>query len=289
MKTTTDKRGKPYRHFFATLLLILCLAVAACGGAEAPAESTDTPDAAPAQPAAGGSGAAAEPGASGGEGGTDAATPSAAADLGELPGTPTATADAGAQPSEPSGSMPEVTGLEDVDSYRLTMTFGAEPGGDAAGEAATAGTVEMMEEWVREPPARRVVLLHGADMPTFEYVIVGGSAWMKMADTWISIPESEVQDYDQDVTAWLEPDPAMQYEGDEMVNGFHAGHYVQDIEMPTQTMHHELWVVDQPDLPPVVVRMVYRVEIATGEMQTATWGELNVTELNTPITIEPPQ
>ena len=74
-----------------------------------------------------------------------------------------------------------------------------------------------------------------------------------------------------------------------MVNGFHTRHYVRDVEVPMETLHHEIWVVDQPDMPPVAVRMVYELEVTSGQMQMVTTGQVDVTEINTPITIEPPQ
>jgi hypothetical protein len=42
-------------------------------------------------------------------------------------------------------------------------------------------------------------------------------------------------------------------------------------------------------LPAVAIRAIYRLEMNMGEMTTVTEGELNVTDINTPITIEPPQ
>ena len=63
----------------------------------------------------------------------------------------------------------------------------------------------------------------------------------------------------------------------------------RDVETPLQTLHHEIWVVEQPDTPPVAVRMVYQMEVTSGQTPMVNSGEVNVTEINAPIKIEPPQ
>jgi formylglycine-generating enzyme required for sulfatase activity len=217
------------------------------------------------------------------------APPSEQPASGSESGAPTPPADASAQPTEPpgpagpTGSPPEITDLDSVDSYRLTMTSTAQ-----SGDSAELTTV-VTEEWVREPPARRLTLTPGTDRPTFEYVVIGDSAWMKLGESWTTIPQSEVQDYNENLSPFLQPEPDMKFVGEETVNGFHTRHYVRDVEVPMETLHHEIWVVDQPDMPPVAVRMVYQLEVTSGQMQMVTTGQVDVTEINTPITIEPPQ
>ena len=78
------------------------------------------------------------------------------------------------------------------------------------------------------------------------------------------------------------PDSDMVLGDEEMVNGVHCKHYVYDFG---DTMHKEIWVADQSDLPPVVIRGMFRME--TSQMVTAAEG--NVYDINTPITIEPPK
>jgi formylglycine-generating enzyme required for sulfatase activity len=209
----------------------------------------------------------------------------------ELPGpsggpavTPTPSMEqAQATPVEQAGAPLEVSDLEEVNSYRLTMT-------SSAGAADTdMSSVVITEEWVREPGARRLTVSYGTGAPEVEYIIIGSSAWVRVGQEWITIPESEVESYEDNLSAFLRPEPDMVFAGEETVNGIRCKHYVRDIDLSTQTLHHEIWVADQADLPSVVVRVVYRSEVKSGEMSMLTLGEIDVTDINAPITIEPPQ
>jgi hypothetical protein len=188
-----------------------------------------------------------------------------------------------APPAEPSGAPLEVADLKGLNSYRLAMTYRSQPAQEMATE------IVFTEEWVREPPARRFSVSYGADMPTMEYIIVGGSAWMNVGGTWMMTAETDVQDANDNMAEFLAPDPNMIPVGEETVNGVHCQHYTLDVELDFETVHHEMWVADQDGLPPVIIRSVYQVTVKMGETTLVNGGELNVTDINTPITIEPPQ
>ncbi|MGD9101233.1 MAG: hypothetical protein PVF45_12205 [Anaerolineae bacterium] len=213
------------------------------------------------------------------------------AEAAEMPGLPAVSegqpASPEIQPEAPSleaaGAPLQVADLQDLNSYRLSMTSRVQSSG------APVVEVVLTEEWVREPPARRLAVSLGAGMPEMEYIIIGNSAWMNLGGNWVTVPESEVEDFDEDLSSLMTPDPGMALVGEETVNGIHCKHYIQDVEMESQSTHHEMWVADQDDLPAVAIRAIYRLEMNMGEMTTVTEGELNVTDINTPITIEPPQ
>jgi hypothetical protein len=185
-------------------------------------------------------------------------------------------------PTEGNGVSVETASLTELDSYRAEVTHTVN-----TGDAVVI--VSVTEEWVREPYARHIVTNAGEGMPAFEYTIVGDSAWMKMGDSWLSIAPEEVQDADDQ---WLEissADSEMVPLGEETVNDIRCQHYIFELNMASQSVRHEIWVADQSDLPPVVVRATYWTELKTGQTTIVNEGEGNVYDINTPITIEPPQ
>ncbi len=208
----------------------------------------------------------------------------------EMPGLPTPpgglpTGLPGGEATPPVGEagVPvETAGLNGLDSYRIEMTYRT-----AVGDTTTTAT--YTEEWVREPPARRSVILYAEGMPAMEYIVVGDSAWMKMGEEWIAIASEDAGSADSQLVGLLEPDSEMILVGEETVNDVHCQHYVYDLNLGAQSFHHEIWLADQGDLPAVVVRVLYRSEVVTSGETVTVEGEANVYDINAPITIEPPQ
>ena len=131
-------------------------------------------------------------------------------------------------------------------------------------------------ERVREPPSWHLVTGFG------EYVRIGDTFWVKAGDTWMQATAEDTEDAFDQLGDIMEPDSDMVLVGEETVNGVHCKHYVYDFE---ELMHKEIWVADQSDLPPVVIRGMFRMETS----QMVTEAEGNVYDINTPITIEPPK
>lgn len=213
------------------------------------------------------------------------------AEVAEMPGLPTTLDGQPASPEiqpqapalEGADAPLQVADLQNLNSYRLSMTSRVQSSG------APVVEVVLTEEWVREPPARRLAVSLGAGMPEMEYIVIGNSAWMNLGGNWMTIPESEVEDLNEDLSSLMTPDPGMALVGEETVNGIHCKHYIQDVETDSQSVHHEMWVANQDGFPEVAIRAIYRLEMNMGEMTTVTEGEVNVTDINTLITIEPPQ
>jgi len=131
-------------------------------------------------------------------------------------------------------------------------------------------------EWVREPPSGHLVTGLG------EYTWIGDNFWVKVGNTWMQGSQEEAENAFDQLGDLMEPDSDMVLAGEETVNGVHCQHYVYDLE---DTMHKEIWVADQSDLPSVVIRGMFRIETS----QMVTEAEGNVHDINTPITIEPPK
>jgi len=184
-------------------------------------------------------------------------------------------------PSEPSGKEPappaeqpggpaEVASLDDLDSYRLDWLVQVQM------SAGGGMTMNYKMEWVREPPSGHLVTGLG------EYIWIGDNFWVKLGDTWMQGTQEDAEDAFDSLGDIMEPDSDMVLAGEETVNGVHCQHYVYDLG---DMMHKEIWVADQNDLPPVVIRGMFRMETS----QMVTEAEGNVYDINTPITIEPPK
>jgi hypothetical protein len=219
-------------------------------------------------------------------------------------------------PPESSGGAPEIAELSAVNSYRLTMTWRGE-----SEDGSQSYEMIMTEAWVKEPPARHFTMSSAASGAeegpgmSMEMIRIGDSSWMKMGDTWMqtNTPDDSVMG-DDFTSAWEgilgEEDienliPA----GEETVNGIHCKHYTTGgdttvvapgpeggtVEMEVEG---EVWVADQPGLPAIAIRWRSRMEGgffpmplaggAPGE-SSVVYLEYDVTDVNMPIVIEPPE
>ena len=194
----------------------------------------------------------------------------------EMPSLPTPSPGEQATPqAEQPGASVEVASLDDLDSYRLDWSVQMQM--SAGGEMEMSYTME----WVREPPARRLVMSIGGG-PFGEYTWIGDTVWAKMGDTWIQATEEDAADAFDQLGDVMTPDSDMVLVGEETVNGVHCKHYVCDFG---DMMHKEIWVADQSDLPSVAIRGMFRMKTT----QMITEAEGNVYDINTPITIETPK
>jgi hypothetical protein len=179
--------------------------------------------------------------------------------------------------AEQPGESVEYASLDTLDSYRLEWSVTIK-----TGDTEVKSSYEM--EWTKEPPAWHMVMSMGEGGPQVEYIWVDNTFWIKAGDTWVESGEAEAEDtlhQAWDITA---PSDDMILTGEETVNGVHCNHYVKDIGAP-YSVHEEVWVANQSDLPPVVIRGLNRMEMS-GMVTTI---EANVYDINTPITIEAPK
>ncbi len=212
-------------------------------------------------------------------------------------------------PSEPSSGIPEIADLGGLDSYRLHVIWRVQ---NEDGSEAVEMTVT--EEWVREPPASHQIVsisqVGTEEKPVLETITVGDTSWMKADDTWIQWrPEGQEnisgiwEDFTTDVEGWT---PA----GEETVNGIRCKHYTSggdeiSLAIPDPEeggtvvvgIQGEVWVADQSGLPPVTVRERTQIRGSFSPMPVpgapsgetgSVYLEYDVTDINTPITIEPP-
>lgn len=193
---------------------------------------------------------------------------------------------------------PEVApdALEGLNSYRSRMVWRWTPQG---GEPET---FEMIHEETRDPHAIRFIMNMGPE--TTEYVQIGDTAWLCTGDTCMQSQQGEEEFMAQFGEGFMvEPADVMSGSEDyrrigrENVNGIRTQHYRLSIP-PAQAMmlaqgnvddvESEVWIADERDLPAFVVRFrlawegTYEGEQSTGEYL------IEVTDVNTSFTIEPP-
>jgi hypothetical protein len=161
-----------------------------------------------------------------------------------------------------------------------------------------------------------------SSMTTTEIIAIGNTAWFKNLNEWTQI-DSQQPLYQQNnlaspISSWQNLKPA----GDEIINGIPCNHYTVDEDTLKMsglgtslggqniTMHAQgdIWIANRPDLPSAILRMKIHMqvngfiavmvtgtpdpfmEIMTPVPQGVSYDyEYEITDVNTAITIEPPQ
>lgn len=147
-----------------------------------------------------------------------------------------ATEEAAGEP-EPTMSAAELSALQKLASFRTMLSFASE-GTDADGKPVK-DTTEMITEYVKEPPARRLTMTitdSDAENPeqpqTIEMVEKDGTVYMKADDQWISIGAESSPFSDPDMRFLM--DSGLLFDDlqglervrpDEKVNGIDSRHF----------------------------------------------------------------
>jgi hypothetical protein len=194
-------------------------------------------------------------------------------------GLPTPSGD-GDQPQPPAGEPAgaiQYADLNELDSYRLewTVTIKTDDG------EATSG---YQVEWTKEPLAAHLTMSVAEGIPPIEYVWANDTVWMNPGSGWMLGSKEDMDDTINQVGAVLTPEDDMVLVGQETVNGVACQHYAKEITVqPAARL--DIWIADQGNLPPVVVRGSSQMEMSGMTMIT----EANVYDINAPITIDVPQ
>jgi len=192
--------------------------------------------------------------------------------------------------------------LDKLDSYRMTVEFRFENADGTTEEH----TIEIAH--TREPAAEHTIMsgMMGEEQSgDIEIIHIGSQQWMRMGEEWIY---SEVQGSEEDFigdSAGIEEfdmeDLADAKDlGKDTVNGIRCRHYELDEESAVfakgvldgemEEAHGDIWIAEERGLPAYMVR--YELEAtstATDENPLEKFFvTMNVTDVNTDITIEPP-
>jgi len=216
-----------------------------------------------------------------------------------------------APPTDAPTSAGEPGGAEEVDlglgsdltslsSYRATYVYRWESTKDGTTES---GTWQVSEEVVRQPPARRLIW-SSPDQgdETFEIIEVGDRVYFLAGDTWMEMDSGEdsllsPDDFLSDPLGALSGSRGKLVQSNVVVNGVATDQYTFDESTLSSThglggvatARGDVWVSRQHG---VVVKYEARFE---GQELAATSGGAgalemvyDLTDLNEPITIEPP-
>lgn len=187
---------------------------------------------------------------------------------------------------------------KDLNSYRMKTTLWPK------GEDKTKASV-IITEWIKNPPAEHTV------MGATEVITIGDTTWAKIMGRWIQQDQSPTtQAQAADLMRQIEDKIVYKEVGRETVNGIACKKYTYSGEATvaltegpmkgTVSMRGqgEAWVADQPPLPPVLVRNRGETEtkllgtprpgLKTGDLNLAMSMEMELYDINQPITIQPP-
>lgn len=210
--------------------------------------------------------------------------------------------EAPAKPTEPPAeeeveelTFSNVADLGQFDSYRMSHRFSWE------WESGETEAMEYLTEFVREPLAQRVVMKgsgEGEGAGEMKLIHVGGTSYMKFGDEWMSTGSSAEDMLEQG--GWLGgPEGFLgsekgRYVGRETVNGLPTRHYryTDNILAPfggeskITKATSDVWVSTKYD---VYVKVIIRWEGTDDQKGKGVFLlESNLTDINEPITIEPP-
>ncbi|MCX7682229.1 MAG: hypothetical protein N2508_09765 [Anaerolineae bacterium] len=190
---------------------------------------------------------------------------------------------------------PEVAenALEGLDSYRARTTLEWIP------VDGTPQSVTWLEEHTREPLARRIVVESSEGI--MELVQIGDVGWICAGGTCMQATQSQEAPADMGVPAW---DPAdftsadYTYKGEETVNGIRARHYVLKLDAAEiaalaqgsiSDVQSEVWIAAESGLPEFAVRYQMSWKETRDGTEGAARFSYEVSDVNAPITIKPPE
>jgi formylglycine-generating enzyme required for sulfatase activity len=216
----------------------------------------------------------------------------------------------------PSGSL-IVNPEEELDSFRRRSTSRTQM------EDGTWSPDTRMElTWTKMPqPASHMVTFDGPGDISLEIITIGKTQWTKMDQIWVmseiedSAPGQVVASDWQAIMLQAQADieGGTDLLGEETVNGVRCRKFTVDTDvavpfpvpedvdegamgmLPTEILVHQvgdMWVADDPGLPPVVIR--FRTEGAmttqtpAGDRTMIVAQEVDLLDINEPVTIEPP-
>lgn len=196
---------------------------------------------------------------------------------------------------------PQISGdaLAGLDSYRSTIDWRAELSGGIVQQS------KMEIEETRNPPARRMIV--DSQGQEFEMVQVESNLWVKIAGTWQQLPQEAVEGFFGDAV-FVRPEDmsdlaaqeggTYEYVGTETINDLPTQHYRFSLDPAqaaqveqfsgAQQISGDIWVVDDPNLPSFAARMNINYETSTQGQESKISVEWNVSDVNSGLTIDPP-
>ena len=176
-------------------------------------------------------------------------------------------------------------------SYRMQLITRTEVNG-----APYTTTLEM--EVVNDPAPRAVhTVMSGitGSERDVETITIGPTIWVKAEDDmWMQLSVDEYDDTDQeynDVADYLDFSD-MSPTGEETVNGVHCQRYTIRSGITTGgsslNVSGDVWIADESDLPPIIIKQISSWTLGSDEGSLVSEYEINITDINEPITVTAP-
>jgi hypothetical protein len=225
----------------------------------------------------------------------------------------------------PTVGPAQIAQLETLDSYRLRGKMVME--GGLLGSASASWN--FTQEWVKKsqaqhtitsievtPPISSTSVPRPNPQPAMEVIVIGNTYWLKAGNDWMQVDSRQPQ-YQRTRVENLQSDwQSMKPVGEDTVSDIRCKHYTVDedtakmsgpngVIMATHAQG-DIWVANQPNLPSVILRARIQMQVSgsfftpptaspalSPEAQAAKemvyYYEYEITDVNIPITIEPPK
>ena len=243
--------------------------------------------------------------------------------------TPTLTSTPTLEPTPTIGPV-SFAQLDTLDSYRvygkvvmgffdeksITQTFSLE----WDGKASASHTIVTFDFPLSLPKLPKTLQPKETTDTSMETIVIGNKTWFRMGNTWKLLETMGVSEkksgIDELSSQWQNLVPV----GYETVSDIRCIHYAVDEDVQkisdengvimAQHVKGDIWVVDQADIPPVILRMNVQMSVSGSQYspsdflipsqevptpenlnmssQLSAYYEYEVTDVNVPIKIEPP-
>ncbi|MBN2006625.1 MAG: hypothetical protein JXA21_24950 [Anaerolineae bacterium] len=294
------------------VIVVLLLALSlACGGSKETPEATKAPDATAEKTVA----ATAEK--------TVEKTVAATAEKTEEATKAPETEEPKGQPSGSTGAIHIDSGaFEELESYRSSMSIAFTP------DDGDTGEIHLTQEMSSDPAAHRVLMsivgafpgteemTDGASLE-IEVIMIEDKQWMRFGDAWMQTSVDSGSAVDMNNMAGMQDtfinpenlnslsEDDLKFVGNEKINGVNTKHYSAEYDSlwgklgmegeDIESGSADIWVADESNLPQFVMKMEFEVKGKldigeTGEKVDGTMVmEMEVTDVNEPVTIEAPE
>ena len=196
----------------------------------------------------------------------------------------------------------KLSAADDLDSYREKIVWKSESSGEDPQH------VEMLLEYERETPARRIVQTHymaSGESETSELIQIGDTTYMGMGDEWVTMQSEDAEeDVDDHLTGWADPSSIIddcKRKGKDTINGMACLHYACDEKAFQQQAllgygaagikvlegSYDFWISTKHN---IAVKTIWTWRGEDPDGNPYSWSfESEVIDINKPVDIEKPE
>jgi hypothetical protein len=210
-------------------------------------------------------------------------------------------------PTETPQAVEDVSKVPWLKSYRMRMTI--ETSGEAYADQQSS-KLEMVGEFVKEPPAVRYIITGATPEDSMEMIQIGNQSWIKMGNSWMQSSQETAPNFDEQFMIFHPEQLTAGWEtatkiGKEKVNGIDTTHYRFDkptflqfmLDEETRAKYENLdvaqidiYLADEGYIVKMVTHMAGKgVEESKPDLAGELKSTFEVYDLNAPIEITAPE